>query len=114
MSTQVNTNKIVFEKNKYQQTIDTSFTQLVPPSPVTPTPLPTIDEFFQYYQDLFFQIPKEGTTNSHQYLVEQSSNYIGADSQLAEITALQEEITALRQENLSLNQQLIQQTTSSL
>ena len=33
MSTQVNTNKVVFEKNKYQQTIDTSFTQLVPPPP---------------------------------------------------------------------------------
>lgn len=114
MSTQVNTNKVVFEKNKYQQTIDTSFTQLVPPPPVTALPLPTVNEFFQYYQDLFFQIPKEGTTNSHQYLIEQSSNYIGIDSQLAEISALQEEITSLRQENLTLNRQLVQQTTSNI
>ncbi len=36
-----------------------------------------LDEFFQYYQDLFFEIPVSGSINSHTYLVEQSQQYIG-------------------------------------
>ena len=37
----------------------------------------TVDAFFVLYQDLFFNIPKEGTKKSHTFLIEESTNYVG-------------------------------------
>lgn len=103
-------NKEILNKNQYQKVIDTSFTQLVPPTPVTPQQIPSISvaEFFNNYQEIFFQIPKLGDTNSHSYLIKTSQEYIGS-SQITDdtIQALIEEVTQLRQENLTLQQQLI-------
>ena len=108
---QINLNKQVYDKNQYQKVIDTSFTQLVSitSSLVTSsTPPITLDQFFQYYQDLFFQIPKLGDVNSHEYLIKTSTDYVGASQQTNDtIQALVEEVTSLRQENLDLQQQLI-------
>ena len=111
MSSVVDLSKQVFEKQQYQQVIDTSFTQLtvggVPPTAATVVPLPTVQEFFDNYAQLFYQIPKAGETNSHQYLVNQSSAYIGGEGTNEEVTALLAEVTALREENLQLQQQLL-------
>jgi hypothetical protein len=67
MSSVVDLSKQVFEKQQYQQVIDTSFTQLtvggVPTTQVAITPLPTVQEFFDNYSQLFYQIPKAGETN---------------------------------------------------
>ena len=104
-------------KAQYEQVIDTNFTQLIPVSPqqTVGNTLPTISQFFQYYQSLFFQIPKLGTTDSHQYLVLTSQDYIGSETGGNEVVdALIAEITALRQENLDLQQQLAQNTTLSV
>jgi hypothetical protein len=103
-------NKEVLNKNQYQKVIDTSFTQLVQPTPVTPESIPSISvaEFFNNYQEIFFQIPKFGDINSHEYLIKTSQEYIGSN-QLTDdtIQALIEEVTQLRQENLDLQQQII-------
>jgi hypothetical protein len=111
MSSVVDLSKQVFEKQQYQQVIDTSFTQLtvggVSPTAATAVPLPTVQEFFDNYSQLFYQIPKVGETNSHQYLVNQSSAYIGGEGTNEEVTALLAEVTALREENLQLQQQLL-------
>ena len=112
MSSVVDLSKQVFEKQQYQQVIDTSFTQLTvggisPTAATTATPLPTVQEFFDNYSQLFYQIPKTGETNSHQYLVNQSSAYIGGEGTNEEVTALLAEVTALREENLQLQQQLL-------
>ena len=110
MSEKVSISKQVFEKQQYRQVIDTSFTQLTVTagaSTAPPTPAQTVEEFFQSYSDLFFQIPKEGETNSHQYLVQQSSEYIGGQAVNQDIIALQQEITNLREENLQLQEQLL-------
>jgi hypothetical protein len=99
-----------YDKNQYQQVIDTSFTQLVQPAITSSIVSPTISvaEFFQNYQQLFFQIPKLGTTNSHEYLIKTSQEYIGSSSVNDDtIQALIDEITQLRQENLTLQQQFI-------
>jgi hypothetical protein len=99
----------VYNKNQYQKVIDTSFTQLVQPTITSSIVSPTISvaEFFQNYQQLFFQIPKLGTTNSHEYLIKTSQEYIGSSSVNDDtIQALIDEITQLRQENLTLQQQL--------
>ena len=105
----------VYNKNQYQRVIDTSFTQLVEPVPLEPIVAPTISiaEFFQNYQQIFFQIPKFGETNSHEYLIKTSQEYIGSTNNIDSdtIQALIDEITQLREENLNLQQQL---TTGSL
>ena len=108
---QINLNKQVYDKNQYQKVIDTSFTQLVSPvssSVSSSIPTITVDQFFQYYQDLFYSIPKLGDTNSHQYLITTSSDYIGSTITNDDtLNALIEEITQLRQENLTLQLQII-------
>jgi hypothetical protein len=107
---QINLNKQVYDKNQYQKVIDTSFTQLVNITSSLTSSLPTIsvDQFFQYYQDLFFSIPKLGDINSHEYLIKTSTDYIGVSQQTNDtIQALVEEVTSLRQENLSLQQQTL-------
>jgi len=98
----INLNKNVFNKADFLKTVDTSFTQLVPPTPVE-IPVMNVDEFFAEYDRLFYEIPKEGATNSHLYLVETSGEYINYEKINAEIQALLDEIASLRQELLDLN-----------
>ena len=110
MSQPIKLTKQVFDKNQYKQVIDTSFTQLANTTPTafTGSTLPTVSEFFGYYNQLFFDIPKFGETNSHEYLIKTSTEYIGASSGVSnELQALIDEITELRQENLDSQQQLL-------
>jgi hypothetical protein len=102
-------NKQVYSKTQYERVIDTSFTQLVQPAATSSVVNPTISvsEFFTNYQTLFFEIPKFGDINSHQYLIKTSQEYAGNFNNDDTIQALIEEITQLRQENLDLQQQLI-------
>jgi|LauGreDrversion4_2_1035121.scaffolds.fasta_scaffold400646_2 hypothetical protein len=102
-------------KTQYQEVIDTSFTELTTPTPVIDEILnvPTIDEFFQDYEQLFFEIPKFGETNSHEYLIKTSQAYIGSTVVNDEIVLLQQEITQLRRQLIELQTQpaqLISQT----
>ena len=119
----IDLNKQVFEKRQYNKTINTSFTQLVQPTTVfTGSTLPTVNEFFSNYNQLFFDIPKFGETDSHEYLIKTSQEYIGISNIVNDgIQALIDEITQLRQDNLELNQQtislqnnLVSSTTSSI
>ena len=112
MSNKITIEKQVFEKQQYRQVIKPTFNQLsvggqTPGTAQATAPTPTIQEFFDSYQELFFQIPKEGETNSHQYLVNQSGDYIGGQAVNEQVLALTQEITNLRQENLELQQQLL-------
>ena len=102
----VNLDKEVYNRTQYEQVIDTSFSQLVPPSSSIPIEaLPTVDEFFQNYDSLFFQIPQSGE-NSHETLIVSSTDYIGYQPLNDEIQALTEEITSLRTQLLESRQQL--------
>ena len=105
----INLNKQVYAKTQYERVIDTSFTQLVQPVATGSAVAPTISvtEFFSNYQALFFEIPKFGDINSHEYLIKTSQEYIGDFNNNETIQALIEEITQLRQENLDLQQQVI-------
>jgi len=105
MAERINLNKNVFKKEDFLKTVDTSFKQLVPP-PTDVVPAFTVEDFFIQYENLFYEIPKEGETNSHQYLVQRSGEYIAFDQTNEEIQALLEEIASLRQENLDFQQQI--------
>jgi hypothetical protein len=113
MKQQVNLTKTTYSKIQYPKVIDTQFTQLLPVSAsLAEEPLPTVDEFFNFYNQLFFDIPKLGETNSHEYLIKTSTEYIGASSVVNdELQALVDEVTSLRQQLLESQQQLIDLNT---
>lgn len=106
MQQKIELNKEVYNKGQYEKVIDTSFSQLVDPALEDVTAeVPTVEEFFQDYNTLFFEIPKTGE-NSHETLIVQSTEYINYSPVNEELVALQEEITSLRQQLLEARQQL--------
>jgi hypothetical protein len=94
--------KKVYSKTEYPKVIDTSFTELGVISvnqQIAATT--TVNQFFQYYNELFYEIPAFGEVNSHEYLVKTSGEYINYDQDSALITALQNEISQLRRDLLT-------------
>ena len=65
-----------------------------------PTPVFTLDDFFELYDQLFYQIPKEGDTNSHRFILQKEADYLGVIISQDDIQALLDEITVLRQQVL--------------
>lgn len=101
--------KKLYDKSAYLNTINNQFTELIPSIPEGVSP-PTVEEFFELYNELFYEIPKEGEINSHEYLVKQSTGYIGSQLITEDIQALLDEITSLREENLTLQQNIVDLT----
>ena len=109
MAENIQLNKNVFSKRQYQKTIDTSFTQLgVKTIQEQIDEQPTVQEFFDLYNELFYEIPEEGSTNSHEFLVKTSGDYIGFDGLNDEITALQNEIAQLREDLLDAQKENVE------
>jgi len=114
MSENIKLNKQVYNKNNYQKVIDTSFTQLgVQSIKQQLDQQPTVNDFFQMYNDLFYDIPETGETNSHEYLVKTSGAYIGFDPNSEEIEALQSEIAQLRTDLLDAQKQIVELQTGT-
>jgi hypothetical protein len=107
---QISVQKTVFNKDTYSKVIDTQFHQLINQSTQESVPSFTVDDFFQLYEDLFYQIPKEGDTNSHRYILQKEADYLGVSISQDDIQALLNEITSLRQEILD-SQQIIKDLT---
>jgi hypothetical protein len=105
-----------FYNRDYDKVIDTTFSQLISSSlDDSGSATITVDDFFQLYSDLFYQIPKTGDSNSHTYLVNKSSDYLGIST--TNINVLLAEITTLRQQLLDANQEintLLQNLSSSI
>jgi hypothetical protein len=92
--------------------IDTSFKQLgVKTVQQQLDETPTVDYFFQLYNELFYDIPELGETNSHEYIITKSSEYIDFQQNLEEIEALQAEIASLRTELLEEQKKVIELQT---
>jgi len=109
MARNIKLNKEVFNKRDYEKTINTSFTQLgVKSVQEQINEQPSIQEFFDMYNQLFYEINELGETNSHEYLIKTSSDYIAFDENDEIIEALQNEIAQLRQELLEAQQQSTQ------
>ena len=103
-----------FVRSAYINTIDTSFTQLIPPPPPVEEVI-TVEEFFDLYTTLFYEIPAEGSVNSHTYLIERSKEYIGFTEENDEnIQILLDEITQLREELLATQKELQDVQTSAI
>lgn len=114
MSENVNLNKQVYDKNQYTKVIDTSFKQLgVQTIQEQINQQPTVNDFFTMYNELFYLIPELGTTNSHEYLIKTSSEYINYTANQELIDALQSEIAQLRTDLLSAQKQIIELQTGT-
>ena len=101
-----NLNQTVFDKQAFNETIDTEFSELGNTN--TPDPsffdvdLATQQDFFTLYDKFFFDIPKEGDTDSHTYLVQTSGDYVNFERDQAALKELLDEIADLRGENVKL------------
>ena len=93
-----------FNKDKFNETVDTKFTQLVnvPNPSYFDRDLAVLDDFWYLYDKFFYIIPKLGETESHQYLAKTSGEYADFSNINNEIQALLDEIAELRAENLQL------------
>jgi hypothetical protein len=107
---QIPVQKTVFNKDQYNRVINTQFSQFA--SQGTEEELSfTIDDFFELYDQLFYQIPREGDTNSHQYILQREADYLGINLSQDDVQALLDEITSLRQQLLD-SQTIINELTS--
>ena len=105
MSNRINLNKTLFDKLRYPKTIDTSFKELLPPPQIEEESTINIEQFFEAYNNLFFEIPKTGL-NSHNTLIQKSSEYVGNEQVNEELDALYAEVSALREQLLESQKEL--------
>lgn len=110
---QIPIQKTVFDKNLFNRVVNTQFNQLVEPQIEDEEALEfSIDDFFNLYDQLFFQIPREGAINSHQFILQREADYLGITINQDDIQALLNEITSLRQQVLD-SQTLINQLSTT-
>ena len=103
MADRIDLKKTIYTKAQYNKVIDTKFSELGTTSVNEDLVAETnVAVFFQQYNELFYDIPAEGNTESHEYLVKTSGEYINFDANLEEIEALRTEIEELRKEVLQL------------
>ena len=103
MSEKVRLGKESFGRVTYSKVIDNSFTELYVPVTASAVQPLTVEDFFNLYNELFFQIPATGELNSHQYLVARSTEYLGGGVLTDNEKAYIEEINSLRQQLLEAN-----------
>jgi len=115
MAENIPVRRAIYDKNKFSKVIDTQFRELG----VTESTVPeiTVEEFFALYDELFFQIPREGEINSHTYILNREAEYLGVTfAEDVDVQALLQEITDLRQQLLDAeteNANLIQQSANN-
>jgi len=103
----INLTRIVYNKDDYQKTIDTSFNEFSLPSPEIEDNSISIEQFFVYYNQLFFNIPKTGV-ESHNTLIQQSTEYVGDQQVNNEIEALIQEVNVLRAQLIESQTELVE------
>jgi len=87
------------------QMIVVDYAQLIKPNEIDSF---SLSDFFQLYEDIFYQIPKEGEIESHRFILEKTTEYLGISlNEETNIQALLNEITTLRQELLDTNKELL-------
>lgn len=116
MAENIPVQRAVYDKNRFSKVIDTQFRELNVTEPVAPEV--TVEDFFILYDQLFFDIPREGDINSHQYILQREAEYLGVkfaedidvQALLQEITDLRQQLLAAETENAGLLQQIATNT----
>ena len=85
---QIPIEKQVFDKLTFPKVINTQFSQLLNAQGSEEQPTFTLEDFFQLYEQLFYQIPKEGEADSHRFILEKEAEYLGVIINQDDIQAL--------------------------
>jgi len=105
---QVNLEKQIYGKVTYPTIVDTEFEELVSVEPVEQiAEAISVDQFFEEYDRLFYNLPKKGPISSHEAMVKRSASYVGLTTQGPEIQALLDEINELRIRLLESQQEIV-------
>tara|TARA_B100002019_G_C21262245_1_gene597409 strand:+ start:1384 stop:1728 length:345 start_codon:yes stop_codon:yes gene_type:complete len=108
MAKNVQVKNKVFNKEQLDKVLDRDFAFFVEP-PVEEDTI-TVDEFFTAYDELYYEIPLKGETNSHEFLIKKSTELVGFEKDTADIQPLLDEIANLREQLLSQQEQIIDLT----
>jgi hypothetical protein len=112
MANEINIHKTVLKKDEFDRVVDTSFSTFV--DPVAEVNNDTVEELFRLYDKLYYEIPIEGTTQSHTYLVQKSSKLVNLEKDLTDVQPLLDEISELRERLLVINQEKIEIQTQAI
>jgi hypothetical protein len=109
-------NKIRIEKDSYRlkqfdRVIDREFKTFTEPQPEVDND--TVEELFRLYDKLFYSIPIEGESNSHQFIIKKSSELATYEKYTEDIQPLLDEIANLRQQLLETNETLLEFESTS-
>lgn len=99
----------LYERDNVTLVLDRSFQEFG--QAVTASVTQSVEQFFQDYEDLFYEIPVTGATGSHQYLVEKSSELYHVDESLEDIQPLLDEINLLRSQSVADQETILQLRT---
>ena len=94
--------KTVLDKDEFEKVVDTSFKTFVTASAVQDND--TVEEFFRLYNKLYYEIPIDDDTDSHKFLIQESSKLVDLEKDLTEIQPLLDEISYLREQLLLATQ----------
>jgi hypothetical protein len=109
---EVKLKKTVYDSVKLSKQVDREFSTFVTPPPAED--LDTVSELFRLYDKLYFELPINGKTSSHEYLVTRSSELYTPPTETVEIQPLLDEIAQLREELLQANQEILKLTSQSI
>ena len=103
MEEQVRIQKTIYSLQNFNNVVNTQFSQLAQSTNDQPAePEINVDDFFEQYDILFYDIPLSGSDNSHLGLATRSLEYLGVS--LEDLTT---EISTLREENIELKNQIL-------
>ena len=95
--------KTTIDNETGTRSIDRTFSELIPKEDLV-----SVDQFFSYYDKLFYDIPRDGTT-SHKTLIDQSTEFYGNYQDPKD-----EIIRDLERQILELNNQLLEDDLSEV
>lgn len=111
-NSRIDLKKNLYSKSSYNKIINSNFKNLgIKTYEEEIKKYLSLEELFENYELLFFEIPQFGEINSHEYLVKKSSEYINFNENSDIINALQDEIAKLREENLQKDLQILKLET---
>ena len=103
MANEVKIQKTVFNKEQSNKLLDTEFKTFT--QSVADEDDLTVQEFFNEYRKLYYEIPLQGE-DSHETLIQESLKLVDIEKDTQDIQPLLDEIAQLRQQNLELTSQV--------
>lgn len=111
MDSSIQIQKTVYNKEEVGKVLDRNFNTFKTTAEETNNI--TVQEFFDNYEELYYEIPVEGDINSHTYLIKKSSELLNIQTTNEDIQPLLDEISQLREQLLIANKQILDLQTAT-